>query len=117
MEFGGAVDASDLSAVAGPSSLPLSPHQWACARCTLRNPGSTPACDACGAARPVEVEAEGDGLDLSAIAGASFLPLRGGSRKRARPASPEVVVDEGGCSNQNEEETTDEKGLLRVTKV
>uniref|UniRef100_A0ACD5Z1I8 Uncharacterized protein n=1 Tax=Avena sativa TaxID=4498 RepID=A0ACD5Z1I8_AVESA len=99
-------DASDLAAVAGGSSLP---PQWICGRCTLCNPKSLATCDACGAARPVDAEAadDADALDLSAIAGAAFLPLRGCSRKRARAASPDVV-EEGGGSNKRDETTAEE---------
>jgi hypothetical protein len=54
-------------------------------------------------------------LDLSAIAGAAFLPLRGCSRKRARAASPDAVVDEGAGSDQKEETTAEkEEGIFRV---
>jgi hypothetical protein len=56
-------------------------------------------------------DADAYDLDLSAIAGAAFLPLRG-SRKKARAASPDVV-DEGAGSSQKE--TAAEKGLFRVT--
>uniref|UniRef100_A0ACD5V5H7 Uncharacterized protein n=1 Tax=Avena sativa TaxID=4498 RepID=A0ACD5V5H7_AVESA len=100
-------DASDPAAVAGGSSLP---PQWICGRCTLCNPKSLATCDACGAARPLEAEAadDADALDLSAIAGAAFLPLRGCSRKRARAASPDVIVEEGGSSNQRDETTAEE---------
>ncbi|XP_047075819.1 uncharacterized protein LOC124685829 [Lolium rigidum] len=101
-------EASDLGAVAGGSSLP---PQWICARCTLSNPKSLATCGACAAARPAEVEAadDADALDLSAIAGAAFLPLRGCSRKRARAASPDVVVDEGAGSDQKEETTAEKE--------
>ncbi|XP_051194632.1 uncharacterized protein [Lolium perenne] len=92
-------EAPDLGAVAGGSSLP---PQWICARCTLSNPKSLATCGACAAARPAEVD-DADALDLSAIAGAAFLPLRGCSRKRARAASPDAVVDEGARSDQKEE--------------
>jgi hypothetical protein len=58
---------------------------------------------------------DADALDLSAIAGAAFLPLRGCSRKRARAASPDAVVDEGAGSDQKEETTAEkEEGIFRV---
>ncbi|KAL5225949.1 hypothetical protein ABZP36_012588 [Zizania latifolia] len=64
--------------------------EWSCARCTLINPGHSRDCEACGSSRPVELDAD-DTLDLGAFAGASFLPLQRGSRKRGRAASPDVV--------------------------
>ncbi|XBH77449.1 hypothetical protein VPH35_103931 [Triticum aestivum] len=118
------VDVDDVSpghsaVVASSSSRPLPPAQWSCARCTLLNPGSSAACAVCGAPRPVVVD-DGDELDFSAVAGASFLPLRRDPRnigrsyaamKVARAPSPDTVC-EGAGSNERDK-TAAEKGCSR----
>ncbi|KAM3240370.1 hypothetical protein ACQJBY_053824 [Aegilops geniculata] len=102
-----------LSAVAGSSSSrPLPPAQWSCARCTLLNPGSSAACAVCGAARPLVVD-DGDELDFSAVAGASFLPLRRDRRNigRSDAASPDAVCERAGSNERDK--TAAEKGCSR----
>lgn len=56
----------------------------------------------------MEAADDADALDLSAIAGAAFLPLRGCSRQRARATSPDVVDKGDGGSSQREETTAEE---------
>ncbi|VAI55860.1 uncharacterized protein [Triticum aestivum] len=118
------VDVDDASlgqsaVVASSSSRPLPPAQWSCARCTLLNPGSSAACAVCRAARPVAVD-DGDDLDFSAVAGASFLPLRRDPRnigrsdaamKLARAASPDAVCERAGSNERDK--TAAEKGCSR----
>uniref|UniRef100_A0A3B6QCA7 RanBP2-type domain-containing protein n=1 Tax=Triticum aestivum TaxID=4565 RepID=A0A3B6QCA7_WHEAT len=106
------VDGASLglsAVVASSSSRPLPPAQWSCARCTLVNPGSSAACAVCGAARPVVVD-DGDELDFSAVAGASFLPLRRDPRnigrsdaamKSARAPSPDAVCERAGSNERD----------------
>uniref|UniRef100_A0A453NFG4 RanBP2-type domain-containing protein n=1 Tax=Aegilops tauschii subsp. strangulata TaxID=200361 RepID=A0A453NFG4_AEGTS len=113
------VDGASLglsAVVASSSSRPLPPAQWSCARCTLVNPGSSAACAVCGAARPVVVD-DGDELDFSAVAGASFLPLRRDPRnigrsdaamKSARAPSPDAVCERAGSNERDK--TAAEKG-------
>ncbi|KAI4977862.1 hypothetical protein ZWY2020_014416 [Hordeum vulgare] len=124
------VDVDDASlgqpatVAASSSSRPLPPAQWSCARCTLLNSGSSADCAACRAARPVVVD-DGDELDFSAVAGASFLPLRGGPRnigrsdaatKLALAAPTDTVCERGGLNERDktaaEKECSRKRGII-----